>query len=203
MSAYQLNAETREGKGTGVARALRRNGKVPGVVYGKNFEPIKVAVEAKEMNKIANRTGWQSKLFELNVDGKKHKVLTRDIQLHPVTDVVESVDFMRVSDDQEIRVFVPVSFINQDKSTGLKRGGALNVVRHEIEFYCLPSNIPANIVVDLTGTKIGNSIHIESVTLPSGVRPVIDRNFTIATIAGKSGKDDDAAESEEAGAAKA
>ncbi len=199
----QLNAIRKQGTGTGAARQTRRDGNVPGIIYAKNFQPLTVAIERKELIKAIHTPGFRTRLIELNLDGETHKVLARDVQFHPVTDVPEHVDFQRVSEKERIRVSVPVSFINSDKSPGLKRGGVLNIVRHEIEFYCTPANIPEKIVIDLSGARVGQSIHIENVPLAEGVKPVIDRNFTIATIAGAVTDKEESAEGEAAAAAPA
>jgi len=196
----QLNAIKKEGKGTGAARAARREGNVPGIIYAKGFEPVKIALSQRELVKALHTPGFRTQLIELNVAGDTHKVLTRDVQFHPVTDVPEHIDFQKVSDNQEIKVSVPVVFVNADKSPGIKRGGVLNIVRHEIEFYCLPASIPQKITIDLNGARINQSIHISDVKLGEGVRPLIDRDFTIATISGSGSDKEDAADAAPAAA---
>ena len=134
----------------------------------------------------------------IDVDGQKIRVLPKDYQLDPVRDYPMHVDFLRIGKDTEVNVNVPVHFVNEDKSPGIKRGGVLNIVRHDVEFHCPADAIPEFITVDLAGTDIGDSIHISAVTLPAGVRPVIhDRDFTIATIAGSSAMKPEAAETAE------
>lgn len=189
-TAIALEVETRERLGTGGAREARRQGKVPAVVYGAGKEPLHLTLPEKAVQGIIHTKSFKTKLYELNVGKEKVTVLTKDVQFHPVSDKPEHVDFLRVNENTEIRVWVPVVFINADKSPGLKRGGALNIVRHEIEFFCKPGNIPESVTVDLDGWQVGKSIHINDVKLPENARAAIDRNFTVATIAGKGGKDD-------------
>ncbi|MBV8938672.1 MAG: 50S ribosomal protein L25/general stress protein Ctc [Alphaproteobacteria bacterium] len=181
-----LKAERRAHAGKGIARALRREGKVPGVLYGKNYLPVPLALTAGELRQCYLKGRFRSRIVQLDLGGEVIKVLPRDVQLHPVTDVIEHVDFLKVDDTTTIRVFVPVKFLNTDKSSGLKRGGVLNIVRHDIECICRPDAIPAHIDVDVLNLNIGDSVHIVDVKLPEGVTPAIRRNFTVATIAGRS-----------------
>ncbi len=191
MSALPtLKAETRTNAGKGVARALRREGKIPAVLYGKGDEATSLALPANDVRLQYQKGRFRSKLLQLNLDGKTVQALPRDVQFHPVTDMIEHVDFLKVDDKTTIRVDVPVKFKDHEKSPGLKRGGVLNVVRHEIEFVCKASSIPSVIEISVAGLEIGASIHIESVKLPDGVTPVIKRNFTIATIAGRSAEEE-------------
>jgi large subunit ribosomal protein L25 len=178
-----LSAELRDRAGKGAARATRRAGRVPGVIYGDKKDPVLISVEPRELDRVLRRPGFFAKLLDLTVDGSTHRVLPRDAQLHPVNEKALHVDFMRVGAHTRIVVGIPVQFINQDKSTGLKRGGILNVVRHEIELVCNADNIPDHLTVDLAGTDIGDSIHISAVKLPEGTKPTIDRDFTIASVA--------------------
>lgn len=200
--ALSLQVETRERLGTGGAREIRRQGKVPAVVYGAGKDPLHLAVSERDVSTIIHTKSFKTKLYELNVGKDKVTVLAKDVQFHPVSDQPEHVDFLRVDEKTEIRVWVPVRFINADKSPGIKRGGTLNIVRHEIEFFCKPGNIPEAIVVDLEGWQVGKSIHINDVNVPGGARAVIDRNFTVATIAGKGGKADQEEAAEGAAEAK-
>lgn len=180
----EIKAVARDRAGKGSSRALRRQGFTPCVIYGDKKDPILLAVTQKELVKEYQQTGFFTHVFALEVEGKKHKVLARDIQLHPVTDMPLHADFLRVSDQTKINVEIPVHFINQEKSTGLKRGGVLNIVRHSIECECFAGNIPETIDINLEGTNIGDSIHISHVKLPEGIEPVVkDRDFTIATLA--------------------
>jgi large subunit ribosomal protein L25 len=182
---YELKAEAREQVGKGSARAVRRQGKVPAVIYGDKQPPLAIALPYKEIFYKIHGGGFLTTVATIDVDGKKIEVLPKDFQLDPVKDFPMHVDFLRVGKDTEVNVDVPVHFINEEKSPGIKRGGVLNIVRHEVEFHCPANAIPEFITVDLTGTEIGDSIHISAVKLPAGVKPVIaDRDFTIATIAG-------------------
>jgi large subunit ribosomal protein L25 len=196
-----LNAEARTQVGKGAARATRRNGRIPAVIYGDHKDPLSISLDPRELNRELSRPGFFATLIDISVDGSNNLVLCRDIQLHPVTDVAMHADFLRVTDRTRINVFVPVSFLNEEECAGLRAGGVLNVVRHEVEFNCRAGAIPSEIEVDLAGHDIGDSIHISEVTLPDGVTPVIDdRDFTIATIAAPSvvetAGDEEAAEGE-------
>ncbi len=179
-----LSAVKRDRAGKGSARAARRDGQIPAVIYGDRKEPLSITLNANEFRKLINQPGIFSQLLNISVDGTTNSVLTRDIQFHPVTDVPLHADFLRIAKDSSIAVMVAVEFINEEKSAGLKTGGILNVVRHEIELECPANAIPEKIVVDLDGTNVGDSIHISAITLPKGVTPTItDRDFTVATIA--------------------
>jgi large subunit ribosomal protein L25 len=185
--SYELTAETREQVGKGSARAVRRNGKIPAVIYGDKQSPLSIALSHKDIYYKIHGGGFLTTVATLDVGGEKIRVLPKAYQLDPVSDQPIHVDFLRVGKNTEVNVQVPVHFINEEESPGLKRGGVLNIVRHEVEFHCQADAIPEHITVDLAGTDIGDSIHISAVKLPSGVRPVIqDRDFTIATIAGSS-----------------
>jgi large subunit ribosomal protein L25 len=186
----QLTAETRTGQGKGVARELRRNAKIPAVLYGKGVTPTSLALSLNEVTLQYRKGRFTSRLLELKLDGKAVKALPHEVQFHPVTDQIEHVDFIKVDGSTEIRVKVPVKFLNSEKSVGIKRGGVLNVVRHDIEFLCKADSIPTTIEINIADKDIGDSIHINDVTLPSGVKPTIKRNFTIATIAGRSAADE-------------
>ncbi|MDP6568097.1 MAG: 50S ribosomal protein L25/general stress protein Ctc [Alphaproteobacteria bacterium] len=180
----EINVEFRDRVGKGTARAARRQGLVPGVIYGDKRPPQPITVTRKELDKLLTRPGFFNTLFDLRADDKTQQVLPRDVQLHAVTDVPLHVDFLRLSDETEITIDVPVVFTNEEESEGLRRGGVLNIVRHQIEVRCKAGAIPESIDIDLTGTDIGDSMHISSVTLPDGVAPTItDRDFTIATVA--------------------
>ncbi len=179
----QLSAETRERAGKGASRVLRREGRTPAVIYGGNEEPIAIHLEEKALNKALGTGHFFNSVVELTVGGKTIRTLPKDVAFHPVTDRPQHADFLRVSKDSVVHVDVPVAFINEEKSPGLKKGGILNVVRHELEMICAPDAIPDDIIVDVAGYEVGDSIHISAVTLPAGVKPAIsDRDFTIATI---------------------
>lgn len=179
-----FTAEKRERAGKGVARALRREGLVPAVIYGDNKEPEGVSLSRKDFTKLYNTGRLMSTLLDIEVDGKKTRVLTRDLQLHPVRDDIMHADFLRLSKGTKIAVEVQVVFLNEDTCPGLKTGGVLNVVRYTVELNCPADSIPDSIEVDLASVNMGDSVHISDITLPDGVVPVIsDRDFTIATIA--------------------
>ena len=177
-------AEKRTKGGRGPARALRRDGKVPAIVYGGKEEPLMLAVGAKEIKRqLSTNPRFFSSLFELDVDGEKLRVLPREAQLHPVSDDPLHLDFIRAAAGARVIVEVPVVFRNEAASPGLKRGGVLNIVRREIELSCPVESIPAQLVVDLTGLDINASVHISHIALPEGVRPTItDRDFTVCGI---------------------
>lgn len=180
---YALKADARDRAGKGAARSLRREGKIPAVIYGDKKEPVKISLSQNETNVEYNKGHMMTTLCELDMAGGKHLVLARDVQLHPVTDIVEHVDFLRVTPKTKIAVNVPVHFIHEDRSPGLKERGILNVVRYDIELLCAATAIPDMIEVDLSGTEQGDAVKISNVSLPAGTKPVIDdRDFTIATI---------------------
>lgn len=179
-----LTAQARDRAGKGVARALRREGRVPAVIYGDKKSADLVSLAYNEVIRLWNRGTFMSSLLDLEVDGKSQRVIPRDVQLDPVRDFIIHVDFLRLGKGSTIAVEVPVHFLNEEESPGLKRGGVLNVVRHEVELSCPAESIPDAIEIDLTGLDIGDSVHISAVKLPEGVTPTItDRDFTIATVA--------------------
>lgn len=181
-----INAQLREGAGKGVARSLRRVGRIPAIIYGGGKKEVKISVDIKELVTENNRGHFTSKIYHLDTGKEKFRVLPLDIQVHPVTDVPEHADFIHVEPGSEIRVKVKVVFRNADKSPGIKRGGVLNVIRHDIELICLENAIPKKLELDLAGLQIGDSLHISNVKLPEGSRPTITtRDFTIATIVGR------------------
>jgi large subunit ribosomal protein L25 len=178
-----LSAETRERAGKGASRDLRRQNRIPAVIYGNKQEPVTIHVEEKALVKLLMTGHFMNSVVELDLDGKKQITLPKDVAFHPVTDRPLHVDFLRINKDAKVEVNVPVVFINEEKSPGLKRGGVLNVVRHELELVCEANKIPDEIEVDVTGFDVGDAIHISAVTLPAGSESKItDRDFTIATI---------------------
>jgi large subunit ribosomal protein L25 len=195
-----LAAEARPAVGKGASRAVRREGRVPAVIYGNKESALSIHVEEKLLSKLLSSGHFMNSVVEIHVDGQTHRTLPRDVQFHPVNDRPIHVDFLRVSTDSLITVNVPVRFENEAASPGLKRGGVLNIVRHEVELKCPADAIPDDVVVDVTGFDVGSSIHISVVKLPQGVKTVIDRDFTIATIVAPSGmkSQEDAAEGEAA-----
>lgn len=179
-----ISAEVRARAGKGVARAHRRMGRVPAVIYGNKMDPMMISLDGKEISRHLADSRFYATVMELEVDGDKHQVLPRDVQFDPVTDRPLHVDFLRFSENTKINVEVGVTFINDELSPGLKRGGVLNIVRREIELLCAPLNIPQELIFDLDGLEIGDSVHISAIELPEGVTPVVsDRDFTVATIA--------------------
>jgi large subunit ribosomal protein L25 len=181
----EIKASARTRSGTGGARELRRQAGVPAVIYGDGGAPQTIALQSNELVNLMNRGRFLSTVIELDVDGAKTRVIPREVQLHPVNGKLVHVDFQRVSPGSQIRVSVPVRFVHEALSPGLKRGGVLNIVRHEVEVTCPADAIPEVFEFSLEGLEIGRSIHISAIALPSGVKPTIQgRDFTVATIAG-------------------
>lgn len=179
-----INGNLRNSTGKGSARAARRAGRIPAIIFGDKKETISIDIEEREYKKIMNQSGIFSRLLDLSVDGKSNLVLTRDIQFHPVSENPLHVDFLRIGKGSNVNVSVPVSFINEELSPGLKTGGVLNTVRFELELMCPADSIPEKIEINLEGLVVGDTIKISSVNLPDGVSSTItDRDFTIATIA--------------------
>jgi large subunit ribosomal protein L25 len=195
----QLKAVKRDRAGKGAARAVRREGLVPGVVYGDKQEPQLVSLGYVDMLQQVQTGRFLSTLVDLEVDGTTVRTIPRDVQFDPVRDFIIHADFLRLGAGARITVEVIVQFRNHEESPGIKRGGVLNVVRHEVELNCPADSIPEEIVVDLTGLDIGDSVHISSISLPEGAVPTItDRDFTIATIASPAGLKEELKEAEEA-----
>jgi large subunit ribosomal protein L25 len=196
MAEIVLNVEVRERTGTGGARAARREGKVPGVLYGGPRGPVSVAVEANAFRKALYTGKLLGHLVTLSHDGETQQVIAKDVQFHPVSDQPVHFDLFRVDEHQRVKIAVPVHFKNHEASPGLKRGGALTVARHDVELWAPADEIPDELMVDLTGLEIGDTVRIGSIALPSRVEPVISgRDFVIATVTGSS------ASASEAGAA--
>ncbi|KEG19267.1 50S ribosomal protein L25/general stress protein Ctc [Bartonella bacilliformis] len=189
--SYTLKAEVRERVGKGSSRELRRNGLIPAVIYGDKQPPLAISVPYKEIFYKIHGGGFRTTIATLEIGKEKIQVLPKDYQLDPVRDFPIHVDFLRVSAKSIVHVNIPVHFLHEDTAPGIKRGGVLNIVRHEIECTAPANAIPDAIQIDLSSYSIGDSIHISAVQLPEGVTPVIqDRNFTIATIAAPAGIDD-------------
>lgn len=181
--ALTLPAETRERAGKGASRALRREGRVPAVIYGDKKEPLSVHVEEKALARMLSTGHFMNSVVMVEVEGKANRTLPKDVQFHPVSSRPVHVDFLRIGAHSKVTVNIPVRFDNEEASPGLKRGGVLNVVRHELELVCDAANIPEEIHIDLTGLDIGDAIHISQVDLPEGSKSVIDdRDFTVATV---------------------
>ena len=180
-STLQVRGRDRAGKGA--ARATRRQGLVPGVIYGGREEATLIAIEPKILNGLMHDPAFKTNIFEVEIAGKKQRTMAMDVQLDPVSDKPIHADFRRIDKDTLVRVPVPVQFHNEAASPGIKLGGVLNIVRHDVEVRGRPDDLPDHIEIDLTGLEIGDSVHISAVALPDGVKPTIARNFTICSIA--------------------
>jgi large subunit ribosomal protein L25 len=192
--ALTLPAELRERAGKGASRELRREGRVPAVIYGGKEEPLAIHVEAKELVRQLGTGHFMNSIVMIEVGGKTVRAIPKDVALHPVTDRPLHADFLRLGKDAKIHVEVPVVFVNEDASPGLTKGGVLNIVRHELELVCESDKIPDDIQLDLSGLDLGDSIHISQVKLPAGsVSAITDRDFTIATVIAPSGMRSEAA----------
>ena len=209
-NTYPLAAQTRDRAGKGIARALRREKRVPAVVYGDNKEPVLISLSSRDVEVEYHKAHMYTTLCDMKIDNEKAMVLARDVQLDPVTDQVIHVDFLRVTKKTKIAVQVPVHFINQDQCEGLQRKGVLNVVRHEVELMCSATHIPEFVELDMTGFVIGDSLKLSNVNLPDDALSTADRDITIATIVaprveeepevaeeGEEGEEGEAAEGEE------
>jgi large subunit ribosomal protein L25 len=178
-----LPAEARERAGKGASRAIRREGRVPAVIYGNKEEPVAIHLEEKALMKMLNTGHFMNSVVMIDIGGAATRTLPKDVQFHPVTDRPLHVDFLRISEHAQVTVAVPIRFEGEEESVGLRRGGVLNTVRHELELVCDASEIPDEIVISLAGFDIGDSLHISNITLPQGTSSAItDRDFTIATI---------------------
>ena len=202
MADIILNVELRERIGTGGARAARREGLVPGVLYGGDKDPVAITVKSNEFRKALYTGKLLGHLVTLKYGSETQPVIAKVVDMHPVTDEPMHFDLYRVDEHQTIKISVPVHFKNQEASPGLKKGGTLNVVRHEVELACPADSIPEELVFDLTGLEIGDTIRIGAFDLPKGVSPTVDRDFVIATVAGSAAGASEAAE-EAAGEAEA
>ena len=178
-----LPAEARERAGKGASRELRRNGRVPAVIYGDKKEPVSVHVEEKLLAKMLSTGHFMNTVVMVDAGGKPHRTLPKDVQFHPVSSRPIHVDFLRIGAHSEVKVNVPVVFIDEDDAPGITRGGVLNIVRHDLELLCDASSIPEQIEISLKGLDIGDSIHISAGTLPKGSKSAIDdRDYTVATL---------------------
>ena len=197
-----LPAEQRERAGKGASRELRRNGRVPAVIYGDKKEPVSVHVEEKLLARMLSTGHFMNTVVMVDAGGKPHRTLPKDVQFHPVSSRPIHVDFLRIGEHSQVNVNVPVHFTNEETSPGIKRGGVLNIVRHDLELICDAAQIPGQIDISLDGLDIGDSIHISSITLPKGSKSAIDdRDFTIATVVAPSAMKSEEGDTEtEAGA---
>ncbi|WP_435660533.1 50S ribosomal protein L25/general stress protein Ctc [Leisingera caerulea] len=196
-----LVAQERAGTGKGAARAARRAGMVPGVVYGGDVDPVAIQIPFNELLKKLKAGQFKSTLWNLKVDGHDDvRVICRDVQRDVVKDLPTHFDLMRLRRTSKINLFIPVEFINEDEAPGIKKGGMLNVTRPEVELVVTAGDIPEKLVVDMAGLNIGDVVTISSIELPKGTKPTIDRDFVIANIASPGGlaaADEDGEESEE------
>ena len=199
MDTIDIKANVRSQVGKGSARAARRAGLVPAVIYGNKESAIPITLNANQWRQLMNKPGIFSQLINIEVNDETHFVLPRDIQQHPVSEEAEHVDFLRVTKNATVAVGITVEFVNEDKCTGLKLGGVLNIVRPQVELNCPAIAIPEKLIVDLEGLNVGHTIHISAIELPEGCTPTItDRDFTVATIAApRGGLGDDVDETEE------
>ncbi|MEO0348206.1 MAG: 50S ribosomal protein L25/general stress protein Ctc [Pseudomonadota bacterium] len=180
-----LTAELRTTAGTGAARALRRNGKIPSVVYGNGQKLLSVAVDAKAMNLRFRRQGFWTSLIQLQVGNDNYRIIPTDVQIHPVTDLLEHIDFMHVTNDDKLKVHVKINLVNQDKCKGIKLGGVLNFPNRAIDLVCSADSLVSAIDVDVSTLNIGDSIHLSDLNIPAGAKTVATENLTIATITGR------------------
>jgi large subunit ribosomal protein L25 len=199
-----LEALERTGTGKGAARQARRDGMVPGIVFGGDTDPLPINLPFNKLLKMLKAGRFKSTLFNMKVEGQEDvRVICRDVQRHIVKDLPTHVDFMRLKRTTKINLFIPVEFVNEDAAPGIKRGGVLSVVRNEIELIVTAGDIPEVLTVDLTGLDVGDTITLSAITLPKGAKPTIDRDFVVANIAAPSSlrsSEDDAEEGEEVAA---
>lgn len=198
-----IEAESRPRAGKGAARATRRAGKVPAVIYGGHQEPNLIALDPRVVIRELHRGGWQSRQYEIKVGDQPIRALIRGVQFHPVTDAPEHVDFQRLISGEKIRVTVPVHFEGEAVSPGLKRGGSLNVVLHAVETYCDPDNIPEQFVADLSSKDFNDNVRWHDLKGTEGARPSSTQDFVVATVAPPTKQEAAAAEAAAGGAAKA
>ena len=184
VTTSNLSAETRKSVGKGKSRALRREGRIPAIVYGNKIDPVAVSINERELNAELRKEGFFNRLCNLEIEKENIKVLPQEISIHPVTDKAEHIDFLRVSDNTKVTIEVPVRFENEEECPGIKKGGILNIVRYNIEVSCPASNIPELFIIDLTGLELGDSIRFSNIKdVSEGVTPTItDRDFIIASV---------------------
>ena len=204
MSDIVLDVVVRENTGTGPAREARRQKQVPGVLYGGELGAVSIAMKQNEVLRALNSGNFLSNMIEISHEGEKQKVITKDVQFHPVTDMPVHVDFYRVNDDTIIDMEVSVQFTGDDVAPGIKRGGILNVVRYNVELKCPAGAIPDSITADISGMDIGDALHLSEVALPEGVTSSVDRDVTICTIvSSRASKQADGSEAEKGAEAEA
>lgn len=192
MKLATLNAKSRKGAGKGAARAIRREGLLPAVIYGDKKPPVLIAISEKDLNTEIRKKGFWTRQYEIDVEGEKYRGICQDVQNDPVTDRPVHVDFLRVSKDSEVYIEVPVVFINEAACPGIKFGGVLNVVTRAIEVVCRPDDIPESFEIDLGGMNINESVHSNSLALPKGVRLADANGFAIISITPPAGTKEEA-----------
>jgi large subunit ribosomal protein L25 len=179
-----IEATVRDGVGKSAVKKIMASGKIPSILYGLNQKPINIAIDKILIQKELNFGGFLTKIFNLNIDGKKNLAIPRDVQFHPLSDQPIHIDFLRLAEDSKVTLDIPTRFINEEASPGLKRGGVLNVNRRSVQLNCPANSIPEELVFDLTGLEIGDTIRISMINLAKGVQPTItDRDFTVASVA--------------------
>jgi large subunit ribosomal protein L25 len=189
----KIEAEIREAKGKGAARSLRRAGRVPAIIYGNKEKEVLLSFDSKEITKYASKAGFYSRLIDIQIGKNSYRAIPYDVQLHPVTDQIEHIDFMHIGKNAEVKVSVHVHAINHEKCMALKRGGILNMIRRDIEISCKADDIPEKIDLDISNLTVSNALHVSDLILPKGVKAVTAGNVTIATISGSS-KEEEAVE---------
>lgn len=199
--ALSLNAEIREEIGTGAARALRKRGMVPATIYGPGKEALSIAIEEKEITKYYRKPQYMTQLFQFEIGGKKHKVLPKAIQLHPITDVVNHADFIFLEKEVQ-RMQVPIVYLNSQVSSGVKKGGYFNTVKRFLNLLCSVDNLPRKVEIDIINMPIGTSIKAKQVVLPEGATLLDSSDMIIASIVGRKGKSDSEGEAAPAAGAK-
>ena len=197
-----LSAETRERAGKGASRAVRREGRVPAVIYGNKQDPLSIHLEEKALVKMLSTGHFMNSVVMIEAGGQTTRTLPKDVQFHPVTDRPLHVDFLRISEHAQVHVNVPVHFTDEEASPGIKRGGVLNIVVHDLELICDAAHIPDEISISLAGLEVGDTIHISNITLPAGAKAAASEDLTLATIVApsalKSTEGEEAAEGEAA-----
>ena len=195
-----MTAQMRDRAGKGAARATRRAGRVPAVIYGGKQDPKIISLDPRDIVKGVDSGVFFSTVLDIEIDEGKERVLPRDMQVHPINDMPQHLDFLRVTANTKVTVEVPVNFLNEEESPGLKRGGVLNVVRYAVEVICSAENIPTSFDLDLSGLEIGDGLHAGSLSLPDGIElSITDRDFTIATVAAPTVAEEETSEESEEG----
>lgn len=196
QAQIEFKAESRENVGTGAARAVRRTGQIPVIVYGNQKPSVNLSVDGNELTTEYLKGGLSSKVVAFKNDKETLFAIARQVQRHPVSDKIEHADFMHVDENSMVKVKVPVNYLNIEKSVGIKRGGVLNMVRRQVEVLCKVTEIPSHIDIDISNINIGTSVHISAATLPAGVKPTIDRDFVLCTITGRAKSEEPTAAAE-------